>query len=937
MALTNKLKTTVDQPVWEWLRFAPASSTSISAWTTSEDGLDRYIYYLVGAAFYRYDTISDSWQTLAALPVNPTNDLSLQYQKYSGYKGRVLSATSSTITVGYISHNLTTGTTIKITDGTGRGQTTTITGVGSENIIDTGVATTSSTSLLTDSTKKWKINQWVGYNCRINYGTGVTQQRTVIYNDNTTLYFSDANYQPYESFHDQVFAVAPATTGTAAPSMYILSTQTLTVSATLSPVPDNTSRFTLNTGIVWVVMGNSSLLAYDVVSDFWMTKTLPTPTNLFGTNLGTDITLEKIGETAGAYLTGTASAGANRTLTDSTKTMVQDRWRNYQIRITGGTGIGQKRRIVANGTNYFEVATKWETNPDATSTYSIFANTDVIYLAGNGSSALYQYHTEADLWSQSGIYDYGITNNMTVTRSGTLPVGVTSGTRNTGGVTGVTAAPVAAGSGYKVGDILTLSTTGTNGKVIVETVSSAGAILTVSLYRSGSGYATGTSATTGGTGSAATINISSVGTVGLVVTVINHFFKIGDSITFAGANEAAWNTTYTIIGCDALTQFDVAITATATAVATATQSTTLLVDPSKNWDVNEHVGKLLNIQTVGSGGTPTIRRITSNTSNTITFGVSTAGVNGTSRYIITDVSAFGRDNQLPMTNQYGFGYATSGTTATIVDSSKAWVPGSWIGYKVRITAGTGLGAELSITDNNATTLTFTTQTFTPDTTTRYEIMDTFGTVTATGTTSTLTDSTKNWKVGQWIGKRVKMIAGTGSGQEALISGNTATGLTFGIVTTAPDATTQYVIYSVPARSTGINLLWSWGNGNDRYLWSPRGGAANTVDVYNTSTEMYEYGIFLNPQTETFTTGTMYSYSYDSVNSRDRIYICNSVGQIRYIDLAKRAFVPSGTIPYGMSNVLLGNRMEIITTTDGLQFLYLQRHSGQECWRTLLFW
>jgi hypothetical protein len=37
----------------------------------------------------------------------------------------------------------------------------------------------------------------------------------------------------------------------------------------------------------------------------------------------------------------------------------------------------------------------------------------------------------------------------------------------------------------------------------------------------------------------------------------------------------------------------------------------------------------------------------------------------------------------------------------------------------------------------------------------------------------------------------------------------------------------------------------------------------------------------------------------------------------------------GTIPYGMGAAIIGNRMEIIKTDDGLQYLYIMRHSAQE--------
>jgi hypothetical protein len=53
--------------------------------------------------------------------------------------------------------------------------------------------------------------------------------------------------------------------------------------------------------------------------------------------------------------------------------------------------------------------------------------------------------------------------------------------------------------------------------------------------------------------------------------------------------EAAWNGVYTT-ACDSLTAFDIIISATATLIPSLSQSTTLIVDSSKNWVVDEHIG-----------------------------------------------------------------------------------------------------------------------------------------------------------------------------------------------------------------------------------------------------------------------------------------------------------------------------------------------------------
>lgn len=64
----------------------------------------------------------------------------------------------------------------------------------------------------------------------------------------------------------------------------------------------------------------------------------------------------------------------------------------------------------------------------------------------------------------------------------------------------------AGGTGYTVGDLLTLSTGDANAQVTVLTAP-AGVVATVQVTESGSGYTTGTKATTGGTGTGCTINV----------------------------------------------------------------------------------------------------------------------------------------------------------------------------------------------------------------------------------------------------------------------------------------------------------------------------------------------------------------------------------------------------------------------------------------------
>jgi hypothetical protein len=113
-------------------------------------------------------------------------------------------------------------------------------------------------------------------------------------------------------------------------------------------------------------------------------------------------------------------------------------------------------------------------------------------------------------------------------------------------------------------------------------------------------------------------------------------------------------------------------------------------------------------------------------------------------------------------------------------------------------------------------------------------MGSFGQATS-GSTTTIVDTTKNWVVNQWAGKRVVLTAGTGQRTEATIASNTATTLTISAVA-GVDTTTTYTILSVAPRSTSTQIVWA-NNLTDsslagNYLVSIRGGNTNTLDKYD---------------------------------------------------------------------------------------------------------
>lgn len=151
------------------------------------------------------------------------------------------------------------------------------------------------------------------------------------------------------------------------------------------------------------------------------------------------------------------------------------------------------------------------------------------------------------------------------------------------------------------------------------------------------------------------------------------------------------------------------------------------------------------------------------------------------------------------------GTASSGATTSITDSGKTWGTDQWKGWLVRTTGGTGSGQVKRISSNTGTVLTISGAApagglwaTTPDNTTTYLIYQgpqvETGKSTAAGTTTTLTDGGANWATNQWAGYSLSFTGGTGSGQTATVSSNTATVLTFNTQTTAPDSTTTYSLF-----------------------------------------------------------------------------------------------------------------------------------------------
>ena len=174
----------------------------------------------------------------------------------------------------------------------------------------------------------------------------------------------------------------------------------ITVDAAYSTAITTASEFIMYTGRLYILCAGStsagSFKYYDLALNTWSNAG---STGAAPISLGVDT---KLVATPGYYedfAIGTATGGSSTTLVNTAKAWAVNQWANYQIRISGGTGVGQFRPIASNTATTITVSTAWTTAPDATSTYIIEGNSQNLYLIGNGSTTMYKFDITAGTWT----------------------------------------------------------------------------------------------------------------------------------------------------------------------------------------------------------------------------------------------------------------------------------------------------------------------------------------------------------------------------------------------------------------------------------------------------------------------------------------------------------------------------------------------------------
>jgi hypothetical protein len=872
-ALTqNTLTPQVDLPTWEWTRFAPVVSSAVSSSCSADNGNflaaehGRYIYYMLSATnFSRYDTWTDMYQQLQSPPIAPASFSAMKLAGALGPEGKVISATSTTLQVPAVTQASLVGYDVVIVSGTGAGQRRTITACDDPVIHASGIVTAVANALggitLTDTLKAFTVNQYEGYAVRVsNTPAGSAGQiRRILSNTATVLTVGDTTQMNKPWHNPAIFA--PAISATAgSQTAYSIESQVVTVDSAWATTPDATSVFRIQSGMVLCGSGAAAapfytMQGYCILTDTWYI--LPAYTNNYIAAL-TDLSVERTTENSSIWERGIATGGTNTTLVDATHGVDAAAWRTnqwagYWVFIYSGTAAGQIRQIASNtGTTLTWSASG--TAPDTTSRYLIIG-----FDAGTATAGTSTTLTDSTKAWATNRYANHVVRILHGTGRGQSRV-IASNTATALTVQNAFDTTPDSTSVFVIqGDSDKLyMVSGGNAAILMHNMDSH--VATFGRQQDW-GIARGASATVAGHHPVAIASATWVANVATVTTSHAHQFRVGDSVTVAGiTTTTALNTTATITAVASATTFAYAVTGSGSPTVPA-QSTTTLVDATKNWTTNEHAGRLVYMNTAAitastGAATGQVVRIASNTATTLTFVATvTAPTNGISRYSIARGDAIGT-------------------------------------------------------------------------------LD-FGVATGTQSTTTIQDTTKSWAVNIWAGRRVRVLT-SGGPIEVIIASNTANTLTVSTITLPVTLVTQYAILEGNAKGTGTSANWAFGTSSaatrGRYMWILRGGGAYGFERLDLVTDRISV-VNTAPLSETLSTGSMTAY-----DGGDRIYFHkDNTQRVMSLDVVTGKINGASMYPYAAPTAVLGNRMEVFTTKDGLKYIWLNRASFQECFRCLAFW
>ena len=227
------------------------------------------------------------------------------------------------------------------------------------------------------------------------------------------------------------------------------------------------------------------------------------------------------------------------------------------------------------------------------------------------------------------------------------------------------------------------------------------------------------------------------------------------------------------------------------------------------------------------------------------------------------------------------GTATAGAATTLTDSGKAWKTNEHVGRRVRLTGGTGSGAQKHISSNTATVLTIGGLSgdweTTPDSTSTYIIYEGPPAETAkatSGSTTTFVVSGAAWSTNQWAGYTLQITAGTQSGNSRTIASNTSTTLTTAAFAGAIDSTSVGSIYFPSASLTAALKTPGALEMHETALKETTTTDAGSVGIVINSPGSHEFRIPVDASSTTISVKARYDSSHGTTNKPQAILLAN---------------------------------------------------------------
>ena len=257
--------------------------------------------------------------------------------------------------------------------------------------------------------------------------------------------------------------------------------------------------------------------------------------------------------------------------------------------------------------------------------------------------------------------------------------------------------------------------------------------------------------------------------------------------------------------------------------------------------------------------------------------------------------------------QFATGSASSGTSTTLVDSTKNWATNQWAtSCQVRIVTGTGAGQIRPIASNTSTTLTVSGWNTAPDNTSTYSI--------------------------------------EGNEDTIYLLGNAAVAMYRYSIASNSSITLSPAVARAAAPGAALSATWvrsvdnsAWTNENNiinsRRIYSFRGGATAALDYYDIPTNTWVSTVNYSPGTETFTTGTKWIYRGNYLYMQKE-----ATGRWFRYDFVSSAVDPINTMTYPQGAAAVGDTAFDIVYKDGtteIVYLYMILNTSTVMLRQML--